>query len=128
VQLAKARLGAAAGQVQWIVSDLLTWQPVRRYDVWHDRALLHFMTTDASVQRYLDMLDAATEPGAVAILATFAADGPDHCSGLPVRRYAAEDLGRLLGDDWLLITSRREEHVTPGGSVQPFTWTVFRRS
>jgi trans-aconitate methyltransferase len=127
VDLARARLGAAAARVQWIVADLLTWQPTRSYDVWHDRALLHFLTSDDDRRRYLAVLDAASAPEAVAVLATFAPDGPDHCSGLPVMRYDPDGLAALLGAKWRLVRSEREEHTTPAGAVQPFTWVTLRR-
>jgi trans-aconitate methyltransferase len=127
IELARRRLGRAADHVNWIEADLLDWQPGRRYDVWHDRALLHFLTGDGERRRYVELLDAATEPGSVAVLATFAPDGPDHCSGLPVLRYAAADLEALLGAHWQVIRTDREEHRTPGGAGQPFTWIVARR-
>lgn len=128
IELAQARLRDSAGGVTWIVADLFHWRPARSYDVWHDRAFLHFLTTRSERRRYLEALHAATSPGSVAVLATFAPDGPDHCSGLPVERYDADALARLLGADWPLVTSEREEHVTPAGVVQPFTWAAFRRS
>lgn len=124
---AQGRLGDAADRVQWMLADLRTWNPSRTWDVWHDRALLHFFVADQDRQRYLHALDAATELGSVAILATFAADGPQHCSGLPVTRYAAADLAALLGPSWQPLTERREEHHTPSGGSQPFTWVAFRR-
>ena len=127
IELARRRLGRAADQVTWIEADLLDWRPEQRYDVWHDRALLHFLTCDDERRRYVQLLDAATAPGSVAVLATFAPDGPDHCSGLPVLRYAAAELEALLGADWQVIRTEREEHRTPGGAVQPFTWIVARR-
>jgi trans-aconitate methyltransferase len=127
IELAQTRLGEAAERVAWVVADVFHWRPSRSYDVWHDRALLHFLTTRSERRRYLEALHTATVPGAVAVLATFAPDGPDHCSGLSVERYDADGLSALLGPDWELVTSDREEHVTPSGAVQPFTWVVLRR-
>ncbi len=127
MEVAQRRLGAAAERVHWIVADLLTWQPARAYRVWHDRALLHFLTAGEARRRYLDVLTAATSSGAVAVLATFAPDGPQQCSGLPVTRYDAAELAALLGQRWQLVASEREEHVTPAGAVQPFTWATLRR-
>lgn len=127
LDIARSRLGARADAVTWLVADLLTWQPSRSYAVWHDRAVLHFLTTDDARAHYVDALNAATAAGAVAVLATFAPDGPETCSGLPVRRHDADDLAALLGDSWEPIAVDREEHVTPSGGVQPFTWAAFRR-
>jgi trans-aconitate methyltransferase len=128
IQAAQRRLGPSAGRVQWIVADLRDWRPSRTYQVWHDRAVLHFLTADADRQSYLDTLTASTAAGAAAIFATFAPDGPRQCSGLPVARYSAHDLAALLGDRWTSVVDDREEHVTPAGAVQPFVWAVFRRT
>jgi trans-aconitate methyltransferase len=125
--VAQRRLGDDAARVDWITADLLAWRPDRAWNVWHDRALLHFFVAAGDRAAYLDVLDRATGPGSVAVLATFAPDGPDHCSGLPVSRYGAADLAALLGDRWQLIDSRREDHTTPGGGIQQFTWSSFRR-
>jgi SAM-dependent methyltransferase len=121
----RARLGADA-PVTWLQQDLLTWSPARRYGLWHDRAVLHFMVEDAERRIYRDVLRAALEPKGSVILATFAADGPEYCSGLPVRRYAPSDLVSFVGDDFEIVSSRREEHVTPAGVMQPFTWLAAR--
>jgi len=126
-RIARHRLGSAADDVQWIVADVLEWQPDRTFDVWHDRAALHFLVDDDDRRAYLRALDAATTPGSIAIIATFAPDGPTHCSGLPVERYGVDDLALLLGDGWRLRSGEREEHAKPAGAVQPFTWTVFER-
>jgi methyltransferase family protein len=128
IQAAQRRLGPSAGRVQWIVADLRDWRPSRTYQVWHDRAVLHFLTADADRQSYLDTLTASTAAGAAAIFATFAPDGPRQCSGLPVARYSAHDLAALLGDRWTSVVDDREEHVTPAGAIQPFVWAVFRRT
>jgi trans-aconitate methyltransferase len=128
IQAAQRRLGPSAGRVQWIVADLRDWRPSRTYQVWHDRAVLHFLTADADRQSYLDTLTASTAAGAAAIFAAFAPDGPRQCSGLPVARYSAHDLAALLGDRWTSVVDDREEHVTPAGAVQPFVWAVFRRT
>ncbi len=124
---AKARLGADAGQLSWLVTDLLAWRPVRAYAVWHDRAVFHFLTTCDSRERYKQTLRAATQAGAVAVFGCFALDGPESCSGLPVVRYDAAGLAEEFGAEWTLIAQEREEHRTPGDGIQPFTWVSFRR-
>ena len=78
-------------------------------------------------QQYLHTLDAATGPGAAAVFGCFAPDGPQHCSGLPVARYSAAQLARQLGAEWLLVGQDRQEHITPAGTIQPFSWVALRR-
>lgn len=127
LELARTELGARAGSVEWIAADLLEWRPVRAYAVWHDRALLHFFTDPGERARYADTARAAIAPGGYAIVATFAPEGPDHCSGLPVQRSSAEDVLALLGGGFSLAESSVREHRTPSGTRQPFTWTIARR-
>jgi hypothetical protein len=127
MQYARWRLGEAARQVSWVVADLLTWQPGRRYQVWHDRAVFHFLTTSHARQQYLHVLHQATTTGSVAVFGCFAPDGPRQCSGLPVARYDPPGLASQLGGTWSLIAAETEEHVTPAGLIQPFTWAAFRR-
>jgi hypothetical protein len=124
---ARRRLGEAARRVQWLVSDLVSWRPARRYRIWHDRAVFHFLTEPADQARYRELLDAALVPGAGAVVGTFAADGPDQCSGLPTARYSPETLAAALGSSIEPLASRREIHRTPWGAIQPFTWLAGRR-
>jgi len=121
---ARSRLGQRAGQVTWIVADLLDWQPVRRYQVWHDRAVFHFLTAPADRQGYRSVLRRALAPGGHIVIGTFAADGPTQCSGLPTARYSADILAAEL-PGYRVLRERREDHVTPSDSVQPFTWLVL---
>jgi trans-aconitate methyltransferase len=120
LDLARRRLGDRP-EVTWVVTDLLDWTPPRRWDLWHDRAVLHFLVDAGDRARYVALLREALRPGGAFVIGTFAADGPTHCSGLPVLRYAPADLADLLGDVTIL-EQRREVHHTPGGIPQPFTW------
>jgi trans-aconitate methyltransferase len=122
--IARRRLGDPAG-VTWIVADLLTWSPPRRWDLWHDRAVLHFLVAAEDRDRYVALLHHALRPGGAFVIGTFAENGPTHCSGLPVRRYAAPDLADLLGAA-TVVEQRRELHHTPRGAEQPFTWLAGR--
>ena len=125
---ARARLGPAGDRVHWIQTDLRTWTPPRRFDVWHDRAVFHFLTDPGDQARYRAVLDAALGPDGRLVIATFAADGPDRCSGLPTARYSSDGLLRALGEEhWEQIAVRREDHQTPAGAIQPFTWLALRR-
>lgn len=127
MRTAKRRLGHNARNVRWLLEDLLAWHPDRTWRVWHDRAVLHFFSTDTGRDRYVATLNAATKPGSLAIIATFAPDGPQKCSGLPVARYDARQLAALLSPHWQPLTDTREHHTTPAGGTQPFTWTLFHR-
>ncbi len=124
LDLARDRVGDAA-KVEWVVSDVLTWAPERRYDLWHDRAVFHFLTDPDDRAAYLATLTEAVPTGAV-ILATFAPDGPETCSGLPVARYGPDELADLL-PDFDVVAARRDVHVTPWGAEQPFTFVAARR-
>lgn len=124
---AKARLGTPAAKARWLLADVTTWEPTASYDVWHDRAAFHFLTGENDRAAYAVRLDRALKPGGHAIIATFAPDGPERCSGLPVMRYDAESLGRALGREFRLLQTRRHEHATPWGSRQMFQFSVFRR-
>jgi hypothetical protein len=127
LRIAQERLGEAAARVEWVIADVLDWRPARRFDVWHDRAAFHFLTDPADRVRYRAALAAATAPDAVAVLATFAPQGPTMCSGLPVARWDAQSLAAELGPQWALVSHAQVPHTTPSGAVQPFTWTAFRR-
>jgi trans-aconitate methyltransferase len=128
LDLAKYRLGARAGAVWWETADMLAWTPPRAYALWHDRAVFHFLTDPANQTRYRERVAAGLRPGGHLILATFAADGPEHCSGLPVARYSPEQLAAQLGPDFTTMATRREHHHTPTGVDQPFTWLLLRRT
>ena len=128
LQTAKARLGARGNQVEWIVADVTTWQPIRSYDLWHDRAAFHFLTDARDRAAYVSCLTKAVKTGGHAMIATFAPDGPERCSGLPVMRYDAESLAAVLGGAFTLVNSRRHEHTTPWGATQRFQFSLFRRT
>lgn len=128
LEVAKTRLGGSADRVEWLVADVTEWQPERIYDVWHDRAVLHFLTETRQRIAYRRALEVGTASGSIVIVATFAPDGPERCSGLPVRRYDAAALSAEFGSDFTLQRAWREEHETPGGTRQSFQWSVLRRN
>jgi SAM-dependent methyltransferase len=123
----KTRLGQTAARVTWIVADVVRWIPLQGYDIWHDRAAFHFLTDAADRTAYVACLREALRPCGYAIIATFALDGPERCSGLPVIRYDAASLGEVLGSDFSLVETRHHDHHTPMGSTQRFQFSVFRR-
>jgi len=125
--VARARLGAAAARVTWIEADVLRVDlPPASYDLWHDRAVFHFLTDPADRARYVDVVRRVVRPEGHVIVATFASDGPLRCSGLEVVRYDAESLHDAFGDDFRLMESARESHVTPAGSEQRFVYCYCR--
>jgi trans-aconitate methyltransferase len=128
LEAARTRLGDRGVGVTFVNSDVLEWRPERDFDVWHDRAAFHFLTDDLERAQYVERAAAAVRPGGTLIVATFAADGPTHCSGLPVQRHDAADLARTFSPEFVLESAEHEEHVTPAGVVQPFTWAVLRRT
>jgi hypothetical protein len=127
LDVVKTRLGPAAKDVDWVVADVTMFNPSEKWDVWHDRAVFHFLTDRQDRDRYRQSVLRATEMGSSVIVATFGPDGPDRCSGLPTVRYAPEELRRELGPAFELVETAREDHQTPGGSTQPFIYCRFRR-
>lgn len=125
--LVTARLAARQASVTAVVTDLLDWVPDRTYDLWHDRAVLHFLTDPDDRSRYARTAAAAVRPGGHLVVGTFAEDGPSQCSGLPTARCSAADLQALFAEHAELVHTEREEHRTPAGVAQPFTWVVLRR-
>lgn len=124
---AQARLGPAAAQARWIVADVLTHEfAPASLDVWHDRAVFHFLTDPADRARYVAQVRHAVRPGGLVLVATFAEDGPLKCSGLEVARYSPDALHAQFGADFRVLESHREEHRTPGGAVQRFTYCLCR--
>jgi SAM-dependent methyltransferase len=123
--LARAECGTNASRVSWIEHDLLTWSPQRRYDLWHDRAVFHFLVDPSQVTHYFQTLRSAISHHGKVIIGTFAADGPQSCSGLPVARYSPDQLASTFGAAFATVATRREEHRTPTGSLQPFTWVAL---
>jgi trans-aconitate methyltransferase len=127
-----ARVGPAAARLTWTVADIRSWRPPRTFDVWHDRAVFHFLVDPADRAGYGAALAAGTAQGSLAVVGAFAADGPAHCSGLPVARYGPGPLREVLSEasglDWALLRTIREEHCTPSGSMQPFIWVALLRA
>ena len=125
------RLGAGPDGVPdgvtFVTADVRSWEPGRSFDAWHDRASFHFLVDPVDRDRYVATAGRAVAPGGVVVLATFAADGPTRCSGLPTSRYGTADLVAVFAPAFELLHAEREEHTTPSGAVQPFSWVVLRR-
>lgn len=127
LRVAKARLGERGAAVKWITADVTAWEPTESYDVWHDRAAFHFLTEPEDRAAYAERVLRAVRPSGHVIIGTFAPDGPERCSGLPIIRHDAASLGKALGPSFALVESRPHAHKTPAGATQRFQFSRFRR-
>lgn len=124
---ARERLGDQASRVTWIASDVTTFATDAPYDLWHDRAVFHFLRTEEDKRAYVDVLTRAVVPGGHVLIGTFALDGPERCSGLQVTRYDVQGIASVLGPTFTLVDSLAHAHTTPAGNVQRFTFAHFVR-
>lgn len=128
IATAKTRLAERAVRVQWIEANILEADlPAQAYDVWHDRAVFHFLTSVEERHAYVRKVLQAVKPGGLVIVATFAEDGPTQCSGLPVMRYSANELHAEFGEPFLLLCHEKQSHHTPTGVEQKFVYCLFRK-
>ena len=128
IKRAQDRLGEKAALVQWIVADIADYEPPHPYDLWHDRATFHFLTTAPQVSNYLDHARTALPLGGYLVIGTFSDKGPDKCSGLPVHRYTEETLSGELHNGFNKIKCITEDHETPFHTVQNFLFCSFKRA
>jgi SAM-dependent methyltransferase len=123
----KERLGERATEVRWVVADVTGIDDVGRFDLWHDRAVFHFLTDPGDRRRYVALAERSVAVGGHVVIGTFALDGPDKCSGLPVERYDGRKLTEAFGDSFALKREIAETHVTPWGKPQRFTFALLER-
>lgn len=121
------RLGDKASHIEFITADITNWHADRKWGIWHDRAVFHFLTEAKDQDSYISSMKAATEAGSIAVMGTFSPQGPERCSGLPVQRYSAENLLARLGSAFEPVEALSHDHVTPAGAVQNFMFAVLRR-
>jgi len=124
----RERAGPLATRIRWLVDDVLAAADVGEVDLWHDRACFHFLADPADQARYAARVARAVVAGGHLVLATFAPDGPEKCSGLSVARHDGASLARVFAPAFDLVAESREEHLTPWGKPQRFAWTVLRRN
>ncbi|TFB44558.1 class I SAM-dependent methyltransferase [Pseudomonas sp. F01002] len=128
LDVTRNRLGEHAASVHWLEADVTTAIfPKHKYDLWHDRAVFHFLTESGDRARYLHALDRALKPGGFVVVGTFAEEGPDRCSGLPAQRYNVDHLAAEFGAQFEMLGHASEEHHTPSGAVQKFLYCYFRK-
>ena len=127
INKAKERLGINADKVKWIVSDITEFIPAEQYKVWHDRAVFHFLTQEKDIECYKVLVNENISDNGRFILATFADDGPEKCSGLEVCKYSEKDMENSFSAAFKVIESFKYKHLTPFGTIQNFTFSVFRK-
>lgn len=128
LEVARQRQGVNADRAAWIEADVTTASlPHHRYDLWHDRAVFHFLTEPEDRERYIQTMTASLKPNGVALIGTFAEDGPSHCSGLPTMRYSAASLAIVLGNQFESLEHAYEDHCTPHGATQKFLYACFKK-
>lgn len=128
MQHTKVRLGDKSKKVQWIEADVTHFQPSQQYKYWHDRAVFHFLTDVQDRQNYIRVLKSALQPDGYAMIATFAADGPEKCSGLNVVRYDSQRMSEEFGNTLKLLEIHHENHITPNGGEQKFIYFLFQNN
>ena len=126
LEKAKARLGPNAGKVNWLVADIREFQPGKSFDVWHDRATFHFLTTNEEIEKY--MLAARLYVSGFLAIGTFSKDGPGKCSGLETKQYSEEQLTTVLQTGFEKIRCVSEDHITPFETTQNFLFCSFKRN
>jgi SAM-dependent methyltransferase len=124
----RARIGPDSDRVTWVPADVTRWETEETFALWHDRAAFHFLTEAQDRAAYISRLHRFVRRGGYAIIATFAPDGPERCSGLPILRYDSASLAAAIGEAFTLVSTEPDAHVTPWGSEQRFQFSVFRRS
>jgi SAM-dependent methyltransferase len=126
--VAMRRLGDRAGRVEWVVGDVTSVADLGHFDVWHDRAVFHFLVQPEDRAAYVRLAQRTLVHGGTLIIATFAPDGPERCSGLPVCRYDGDRLAEAFGPGFRLDASERHTHTTPGGTEQRYVYSTLRRA
>ncbi|MDH3275256.1 MAG: class I SAM-dependent methyltransferase [Gammaproteobacteria bacterium] len=128
LERSRARLGDRADAVTWIESDVTEFEPLRRFALWHDRAVFHFLTKSADRDKYIEVVCRALQPNGHLVLATFGPEGPERCSGLDIQRYGVDELQKLFGSRFDLCSHELDEHATPMGSKQQFLYSWWQKT
>lgn len=124
----KARLGERASQVKWIVSDVTEYKPLHKFDVWHDRATFHFLTTKEQIEKYIQLAEKSISSNGYMAIGTFSENGPKKCSGLDIKQYSEADLENTLTYHFKKLKCIHEDHITPFNTVQNFLFCSFKKA
>ena len=127
IERAKKRLGDKSATIRWIASDILRFEPLTTYDLWHDRATFHFFITEVEINRYISIAENAIKPNGYLLISTFSEKGPKKCSGLEITQYAELSLVKKLQHGFEKLECINEDHVTPGGTIQNFLFCSFKK-
>lgn len=127
IERAKERMCEKADEVTWITADASNFRPKRKYDLWHDRAAFHFLTTQEQRNNYLETVYKAVKPGGYMIMGTFSDKGPEKCSGLEVQRYSVGEMCKLFEEEFNMLSGKNIDHYTPSGATQNFTFCSFQK-
>lgn len=128
IRHARQRVGDKTRMVKWIVSDIVDFEPEEKYDFWHDRGTFHFLTNEEDIQKYIALIRASVKPKGNVVIGTFSDSGPQRCSGLEIHQYSENLMERQVAPYFTKVASRREDHITPYGTVQNFLFCCFRKS
>ena len=127
IQKSKSRLGDHAKKINWIVSDVLEFEPDKKYDLWHDRAAFHFLTEPTDIKKYVQLAHQSIVEKGCMILATFSDEGPKKCSGLDIQSYSEESMKGIWDKQFELVTTLKKDHITPSGGKQNFLFSQFAK-
>jgi len=127
LEMARARLDDRAGLVEWVAADILHYSPAHQWDIWHDRAVFHFLLDPSDRDRYVETVRKTLAPSAHMVVATFGPEGPIRCSGLDVMRHSPNSLSEAFSPDFELVDNQTEIHRTPAQKDQQFLYCVFQR-
>lgn len=127
IDLSKKKMGEKAKQINWIVDDITSFSTDKKFDIWHDRAVFHFLTDKIDIDNYIQTVSEKISPKGYLIIATFSENGPNQCSGLIVKQYSENEMLRVFGKYFQMIECFTENHQTPSGGSQNFLFCVFRK-
>ena len=127
IDRAKDRLGIKANEIDWIVSDIVDLQTEKRFDLWHDRAAFHFLTSDEDIEKYVSLMEKVLVKGAFVLIGCFSQNGPKKCSGIPITQYSEDSLTKRFGDSFEKLSCFYTDHITPSGGIQNYVICSFKK-
>lgn len=128
IERAKERLGSASSKINWVAEDITLFNPTEQFDVWHDRAVFHFLTEENDIKRYVNTAYHSIKPGGLLIVGTFSTEGPTKCSGITIKQYSEETLSNVFNNGFTKINCFTTDHLTPFNTTQNFIFCTFKRN